>query len=57
MAVRYNAAYMKTVAESEKQRWERETLEPSLKKSPERAKTFTTISGRPIERLYTHDDL
>jgi methylmalonyl-CoA mutase N-terminal domain/subunit len=48
---------MKTVAESEKQRWERETLEPTLKKSPERAKTFTTISGRPIERLYTHDDL
>jgi methylmalonyl-CoA mutase N-terminal domain/subunit len=48
---------MKTVAETGKQRWERETLEPTLKKSPERAKTFTTISGRPIERLYTSDDL
>ena len=48
---------MKTVAETEKQRWERETLEPTLKKSPERARTFTTISGRPIERLYTWDDL
>src|SRR5215470_4436412 len=48
---------MKTVAETEKQRWERETLEPTLKKSPERAQTFTTISGRPIARLYTRDDL
>jgi methylmalonyl-CoA mutase N-terminal domain/subunit len=48
---------MKTVAETEKQRWERETLEPTLKKSPERAKTFTTISGRPIDRLYTAEDV
>src|SRR5882672_11162953 len=48
---------MKTVAETEKQRWERETLEPALKKSPERAQSFTTISGRPIDRLYTSDDL
>src|SRR5690606_22918293 len=28
-----------------------------LKKSPERAARFTTISGRPIERLYTAEDL
>jgi methylmalonyl-CoA mutase N-terminal domain/subunit len=48
---------MKAVAETEKQRWERETLEPTLKKSPERAQSFTTISGRPIERLYTSEDL
>src|SRR2546428_11645932 len=48
---------MKTVAETEQQRWERETLEPALKKSPERAHSFTTISGRPIRRLYTRDDL
>jgi methylmalonyl-CoA mutase, N-terminal domain len=48
---------MKTVADSEKQRWEKETLEPTLRKSPERATTFTTISGRPIERLYTREDL
>ena len=48
---------MKTIAETEKQRWERETLEPVLKKSPERAQTFTTISGRPIDRLYTAEDL
>ncbi len=48
---------MKTVAETAKQRWERETLEPALKKSPERAHSFTTISGRPIDRLYTQDDV
>jgi len=48
---------MKTVAETEKQRWERETLDPVLKKSPERAKSFTTISGRPIDRLYTAEDV
>src|SRR5882672_7058735 len=48
---------MKTVAETDKQRWERETLEPALEKSPERTRTFTTISGRPIERLYTAEDV
>src|SRR6266542_2403319 len=48
---------MKTVAETDKLRWERETLAPALKKSPERAASFTTISGRPIARLYTVDDL
>jgi methylmalonyl-CoA mutase N-terminal domain/subunit len=44
-------------AGSERQRWEAEVLEPALKKSPERAVPFTTVSGRPIERLYTADDL
>src|ERR671913_206722 len=51
-------APMKTVsAETDKQRWERETLEPSLNKAPERPVAFTTISGRPVERLTTPDDL
>ena len=48
---------MKVTAETDKQRWEREVLEPALKKSPERRGPFTTISGRPIDRLYTPDDL
>ena len=48
---------MKTVAETEKRRWERETLEPALAKAPERAASFTTISGRPVERLYTAEDV
>src|SRR5215813_10830604 len=48
---------MKTVAESGKARWEHDTLEPALKKAPERAAQFTTISGRPIDRLYTAEDI
>jgi methylmalonyl-CoA mutase N-terminal domain/subunit len=56
-SLRYNVMNMKTVAETDKQRWERETLDPVLKKSPERAPSFTTISGRPIDRLYTAEDV
>ncbi|GAC1674608.1 MAG: methylmalonyl-CoA mutase family protein [Candidatus Acidiferrum sp.] len=37
--------------------WEQNTLEPLLKKNPERRKEFTTISGHPIRRLYTEADL
>jgi methylmalonyl-CoA mutase N-terminal domain/subunit len=40
-----------------KSRWEREVLEPALAKSPERPGPFQTISGRPIGRLYTAEDL
>jgi len=51
---------MKSVADpagTRKQRWEREVLDPTLRKSPERKGPFTTISGRPIERLYTAEDV
>ncbi len=44
-------------ADTDRQRWEREVLEPTLKKAPERDVPFTTISGRPIERLYSTEDL
>src|SRR5487761_729343 len=37
--------------------WEKKVLDPTLKKSPERAKEFTTISDYPIRRLYTPADL
>ena len=47
---------MKTAAETEKQRWERETLAPALEQAPERLESFTTISGHPIDRLYSADD-
>ena len=43
--------------ETAKARGEREQLEPAPKTSPERPGPFTTISGRPINRLYTADDL
>jgi methylmalonyl-CoA mutase, N-terminal domain len=51
---------MKSVVDravSGKQRWEREVLEPALQRAPERKGPFTTISARPIERLYTAEDL
>jgi methylmalonyl-CoA mutase N-terminal domain/subunit len=48
---------VKAAADTEKRRWERETLEPALEKAPERAPVFTTISGWPIERLYAAEDL
>jgi len=38
-------------------RWERDTLRPSLENSPEQPTSFTTLSGVPIERLYTAADL
>ncbi|HLY63694.1 MAG TPA: methylmalonyl-CoA mutase family protein [Terriglobia bacterium] len=37
--------------------WESETLKPALQKSSERKKQFTTLSGVPVERLYTQADL
>jgi len=48
---------MKVTVETPKQRWEREVLEPTLKTAPERDAAFTTVSLRPIERLYTAEDL
>jgi methylmalonyl-CoA mutase, N-terminal domain len=39
------------------QTWEAHTLKPSLEKSPERRKAFTTLSEVPVERLYTPADL
>src|SRR6476619_5383806 len=48
---------MTTIACAGKSRWQRDTLEPGLEKSPERRATYTTISGWPIDRLYTAEDL
>ena len=38
-------------------RWERETLAPSLEQAPERQDAFTTMSARPVERIYGPEDL
>ncbi|MGE4054803.1 MAG: methylmalonyl-CoA mutase [Vicinamibacterales bacterium] len=48
---------MATAAETEKARWRRETLEPAIARAPERSPAFTTISGRPVDVLYTADDV
>src|SRR5271154_3552564 len=51
-----NGATPRTTSASEVQ-WEKTTLRQTLAKSPERQKTFTSISGHPIRRLYTEADL
>src|SRR5882724_10889632 len=42
---------------AKEQAWEKNTLQPTLEKNPERQAEFTTISGYPIRRLYTPADL
>jgi methylmalonyl-CoA mutase N-terminal domain/subunit len=42
---------------AKEQAWEKNTLQPTLEKNPERQAEFTTISGHPIRRLYTQADL
>src|SRR6267154_2113731 len=37
--------------------WQEETLRPTLTKNPEWQAEFTTVSGYPIQRLYTPADL
>ncbi len=39
------------------QEWEEQCLEPSLRKIPESQPEFTTVSLKPIQRLYTPRDL
>ncbi len=40
-----------------KREWEQRTLREALRHQPERPDSFTTVSGMPIERLYTPEDL
>ncbi|MFO7171684.1 MAG: methylmalonyl-CoA mutase family protein [Bacillota bacterium] len=41
----------------QKERWERETVAGSLRRSPERQEAFATSSGIPVARLYTPADV
>lgn len=41
----------------ERQRWEATTLKDALKRQPERAQQFTSLSDLPINRIYGPDDL
>ncbi len=43
--------------QAHQEKWRKERLEPTLAKMPERAESFTTISGVPIERVYTPLDI
>lgn len=46
-----------TRAESEKARWEEETLQPFLERSGERKERFITVSDEEIDRLVTEEDV
>lgn len=41
----------------EKARWETSTLKKALDRAPESREEFSTVSGKPIDRIYTPDDL
>jgi methylmalonyl-CoA mutase N-terminal domain/subunit len=43
--------------ELEQERWEEQTLEPALKKTPERKQSFQTVSLAEVDRLYTPADV
>ena len=45
-----------TKAEAEKERWEEETLQKVLDKTPERKQKFEGVSLEPVESLYTEAD-
>jgi methylmalonyl-CoA mutase N-terminal domain/subunit len=45
-----------SAAEEELERWQTETLEPSLKKRPERKRSFQSVSLEEVNRLYTPAD-
>ncbi|HVF41474.1 MAG TPA: methylmalonyl-CoA mutase family protein [Pyrinomonadaceae bacterium] len=47
---------LNTPAEESVERWERETLEPVLRKRPERKKRFETVSLDEVKGLYTPAD-
>src|SRR3954464_7792166 len=48
---------LNTPADESVERWERETLEPVLKKRPEGKKRFETVSLDEVNRLYTPADM
>jgi methylmalonyl-CoA mutase N-terminal domain/subunit len=47
----------KEQVQAAQERWEQQTLWPSLQRSPEREARFMTTSSAPVERLYTPRDL
>jgi methylmalonyl-CoA mutase N-terminal domain/subunit len=51
------AAFPERTPSKAEAHWESTTVKNTLDKSPERQKSFTTISGHPIRRLYTAADL
>ena len=40
-----------------REKWEKRTLEPTLRRFPERQERFETLSGIPLDRIYTPADV
>ena len=45
------------MSDQDKQRWERETYNPAVRRVPERKASFETESGLPVEPAYTAEDI
>jgi methylmalonyl-CoA mutase N-terminal domain/subunit len=52
----YDKTYLKALQEAQ-QRWENQTLQPSLMRFPERGDNYVTASSEPVERLYSPLDV
>jgi methylmalonyl-CoA mutase N-terminal domain/subunit len=52
----YDKTHLETLRRA-RQRWEEDTLEPTLERFPERRDRFVTASSAPVERLYSPLDL
>ena len=52
----FDAKEIKKIKNS-KSKWTKETLNPTIKRFPERFSQFTTGSGEPVENIYTPEDL
>jgi methylmalonyl-CoA mutase N-terminal domain/subunit len=55
--VRTEAGETGRIASEAELLWEEQILRPALEKSPELRRSFTTLSGIPINRLYTPADI
>jgi len=54
--IEHEAAHSARRPSAAETRWEETVLEPALESAPERKEVFTTLSGVPVERLYTPSD-
>ncbi len=52
----YDESKLEALAQ-QREEWEQKTLQRTLARRPERHDTFTTISGEPIARVYTPQDV
>lgn len=57
MSESVNTTAESTARDEQERRWEENCLNPSLARMPESQSEFTTVSLRPVKRLYTPNDI